>query len=327
MRRLLTTTTALLALAATAAAPMLAAAPAEAAGTIAIKPASLPRGPDIAGPHLDGTTIIDGTVSVKVRRPNVILYGKWHDQYVAATGTSSWDKVKLVRISATGTVKVLREFIDPFTAVLDADDDQVAYSYGGNTQKPTLAVYDLGLDEEVAVRGFVAMPDLVGFGDGVVVASFGGPRAKTISWNTVTEDVVKVIAKQSNYASVAHDLLGYFSKDPQRGGCQVLGRLSDPGEVLMTNCDERIEAVSPDGKRVATIPLLSDGIGSRDIVVRTATGKELAHYTVGFFFGSIWWETNTKLLMDANGKTQAATVRCKVATCNRATDLRPTPDL
>ena len=326
MRRLLTTTTALLAMAATAVAPLLVTAPADAAETITIKPASLPRGPDISGAHLDGTTIVDGDVSVKVKRPNVILYGKWHDQYVAATGSSAWDKVKLVRISATGTVTVLREFIDPFTAQLDAENDQIAYSYGDSTQKPTLAVYDLGLDEEASIHSFAAIPTSSAFGDGLAVASFGPPKAKTFTWNTVTNDVVRVNTKQGNYASVAHDLLGYYSKDPQFGGCQVLAHLSDPGDVLWTSCDERIDAVSPDGKRIATIPLLTDGLGARDVIVRKANGKELAHYTVGFFFGRVWWETGTKLLMDANGKTQAATVRCKVADCNRATDLHPTPD-
>ena len=323
MRRLLTTTTALLAVAA----PLLAAAPAPAAETIAIKPASLPRGPDVSGPHLEGTTIVDGDVSVKVKRPNVLLYGKWHDQYVAATGNSQWDDVRLVRITAAGKVTLLREFIDPFNAVLDADADQIAYSYGGNTQKPTLAAYDLSLDEEVSVHGFNALPNLLAFDDGLIVASFGPPRARTITWNTVTNDIVKVNAKQGNYASVAHDLLGYFSKDPQRGGCQVLAHLGGPGDVLWTSCDERIDAVSPDGKRIATIPLQTDGLGSRDVIVRKANGTQVAHYTVGFFFGRVWWETGTKLLMDANGKSQAATVRCKVADCNRASDLRPTPDL
>src|SRR4051812_29887050 len=116
MRRLLTTTTfhivALLALAAS----VLAAAPADAAGTIVIKPGTLSRGADISGPHLAGTTIVDGDVTVKVNRPNVILYGTWRSYYVAATGNAQWDKVKLVRISKSGTVKVLRESIDPFTA-------------------------------------------------------------------------------------------------------------------------------------------------------------------------------------------------------------------
>ena len=323
MRRLLTTTAALLGLAAS----LLAAAPADAAETIAIKPGTLTRGPDISGPHLAGTTIVDGSVTVKVKRPNVILYGKWKSYYVAATGNSQWDNVKLVRISKGGTVKVLREAIDPFTAVLDSDVDQIAYSYGSNTQRPTLAVFDLGLKEEVSVRAFPALPELLTFEDGLLVTSFSPPKAKTITWNTVSNDVEKLNAKFGNYASLANDLFGYFSKDPQLGGCQLLAHLSDPGDVIWTNCDERIDAVSPDGKRVANIPILSDGIGPADIVLRKVSGKELAHYTITGFFGRIWWESATRLLMDANGPTQAATVRCRVATCNRATDLRPTPDL
>ncbi len=99
-------------------------------------------------------------------------------------------------------------------------------------------------------------PTLLAFDDGLAVASFGPPKAKTFTWNTVTNEVDRVNTKHGNYASVAHDLLGYYSKDPQFGGCQVLAHLSDPGDVLWTSCDERIDAVSPDGKRIATIPLL-----------------------------------------------------------------------
>ncbi len=323
MRRVLTFTTALM----TVGVSLLAAAPSGAAETIPIKPGALSRGPDVRGPHVEGTVIVDGDVSVKVKRPNVLLYGKWQGSYIAATGNSQWGNVKLVKIAATGAVKVLREFIDPFNAVLDAESDQVAYSYGDSTQKPTLAVYDLGLDDEVSVHAFAGLPRLLAFDDGLTVASLGSPKVKTLTWNTVSNDVTKVNAKLGNYASVAHDLLGYFSKDPQFGGCQVLAHLSDPGDVLFTNCDERIDAVSPDGKRVATIPLLSDGIGPADILVRKANGTLLVHYTIDNYVGRVWWESNTKLLFDANGKTKAATVRCQVADCNRASDLRPTPEL
>jgi hypothetical protein len=323
MRRVLTFTTALV----TVGVSLLAAAPSGAAETFPIQPGSLSRGPDVRGPHVEGTVIVDGDVSVKVKRPNVLLYGKWQGSYIAATGNSQWGNVKLVKIAATGGVKVLREFIDPFNAVLDAESDQVAYSYGDSTQKPTLAVYDLGLDDEVSVHAFAGLPRLLAFDDGLTVASLGSPKVKTLTWNTDTNHVPKVNAKLGNYASVAHDLLGYFSKDPQFGGCQVLAHLSDPGDVLFTNCDERIDAVSPDGKRLATIPLLSDGIGPADILVRKANGTLLAHYTIDNFFGRVWWESNTKLLFDANGKTKAATVRCQVADCNRASDLRPTPEL
>jgi hypothetical protein len=328
MRRLLTTTAAQLIGLVALAAPLLATAPATAADTIPIRPTSLPRGADVSGPHLEGTTIVDGSTTVKVRRPNVILYGAWKGSYVAATGNSQWDDVKLVRISKTGTVRVLREFIDPFEARLDAANGQIAYSYGANTQKPTIAVYDLRLKDEVSVRPFPALPELLTFEKGLVVTSFAPPEPKTITWNTVTNEVSKLNSKFGNYASVANNLFGYFSKDPQRGGCQVLAQLDDPGNVAWTSCDERIDAVSPDGARVATIPLLSDGIGPADVLVHRAdTGKELAHYTIAGYFGRVWWESGTQLLMEANGRSQAATVRCKIAVCNRASDLRPTPDL
>ena len=263
MRRLLTTTTALLALAATAVAPLLATAPADAAETIAIKPASLPRGPDIAGPHLDGTTIVDGDVSVKVKRPNVILYGKWHDQYVAATGTSTVGqgqaRADLRDRHRQGAARVHRPVHRrPRRRRTTRSPTPTATAPRSPPSRSTTSA-STRRSRSTASR---PCPTCSAFGDGLAVASFGPPKAKTITWNTVTNDVVRVNTKQGNYASVAHDLLGYYSKDPQRGGCQVLAHLSDPGDVLWTSCDERIDAVSPDGKRVATIPLLTDGLGS-----------------------------------------------------------------
>ena len=47
-------------------------------------------------------------------------------------------------------------------------------------------------------------------------------------------------------------------------------------------------------------------------MVRKIGGAAVAHYSINGWFGRIWWETPTKLLMESNGKTQAATVRCKV---------------
>ena len=99
MRRLLTTTAALLALAA----PLLAAAPSSAAPPdIAIKPGAIKRGPDIAGAHLEGKTIVDGDVRVTLKAPRVLLYGKSNDVYVVATGDREWGNVKLWQVSATG---------------------------------------------------------------------------------------------------------------------------------------------------------------------------------------------------------------------------------
>jgi hypothetical protein len=324
MRRLLTTTTALLALAA----PLLAAAPTVAApADVEIKPGAIQRGPDIADAHLEGTTIVDGDVRVKLKPARALLYGKWNKYYIVATGDREWGDVKLWRVSPAGVTKRLAKFIDPFNTQLDPDGGQVAYSYGDATSKPTIAVYDLMQNEETSVNAFGSLPTLLDFDEGVVVASFFSFKVKTITWDTVSDVTLRVKSKIGNFASVAHDLLGFFNKDPFNGGCQVLTHLDDPTDVVWTNCDERIEALSPDGKQVATIPLLSDGIGPADVMVRRIGGAPVVHYSINGWFGRIWWETPTKLLMEANGKSQSATVRCKVELCNRATDLEPTPNL
>ena len=325
MRRLFTITIASLALAA----PLLisGAASAQAPSPLEIKPGKLARGADISVPHLDGTTIVDGAIRIKLDVKRVLLYGKWNNAYIAALGNAQWGNVRLARVAKNGAVKVLREGIDPFNAVLDAEADQVAYSFGDATQVPTLEVYDLGLKDEVAVRGFSSLPTLLEFDEGLAVASFADVKVRTFTWDTVADHVVFVNKKQGNYASKAHDLLGYFSADPFDGGCQVLARLSDPTDRLWTNCDERIEAVSTDGKRVATVALLSDGLGPTDIGLRSVKGKLLAHYTINGWFGEVSFETPKALLMRANGKTQSAVVRCVVTVCDRATDLEPTPEL
>jgi hypothetical protein len=324
MRRLITTTTTLLALAAT----LVYGAPAGAApAEVGIKPGTIKRGPDIVGAHLQGTTIVDGDVSIALKAKRAMLYGKWNKYYVVATGDREWGNVKLLRVAPSGATKLIREFVDPFNTVLDPDGGQVAYSMGDATQKPVIEVYDLLQKQEVAINAFGSLPNLLDFDEGMVVASFFSFRVKTITWDTVGDVTVKVSRKTSNFASVVHNLIGFYSKDPFNGGCQVLAHLDDITNVLWTNCDERIDAVSPDGKRVATIPLLSDGIGPADVVVRRIGGRALAHYTISGWFGRVWWEDPTNLLMEANGKTHSAVVRCEVATCNRATALEPTPAL
>jgi hypothetical protein len=323
MRRLLTAT-ALLVLAA----PLLAAAPSTAApAQVRIKPGALERGPDPLGAHLDGRTIHDGSVRVRLSAPRVLLYGKWNQFYIVATGNEQWGNVKLKRVAKSGNTKLLVAGVDPFNTDLDSDGGQVAYSYGDTTQRPTIGVYDFVQKAEVISRSFSSLPRLLDFDLGRVIASFWSFRVKTITWDTVIDTTSRVNRKRANYASIGHNLLGYFGKDPQFGGCQVLAHLGNPTNVEWSSCSERIEAVSPDGRRVATIPLLSDGIGPADIRVRRAGGTALAHYTIDGWFGSITWETGTKLLMQSNGAVKAALVRCKVADCNRAGRLSPTPDL
>ena len=80
---------------------------------------------------------------MELTQQRAILYGKWNDFYIVATGDKEWGDVKLWRVSAAGVTKRLAKFIDPFNTELDSDGGLVAYSYGDSTSKPTIAVYDL----------------------------------------------------------------------------------------------------------------------------------------------------------------------------------------
>lgn len=309
----------------TLAGALLTAAPAGAVTDLRIEPASIARGPDVAVPYLDGTTIVDGQTRVPLPGHNALLYGTWRGSYVAATGNAQWGNVRLWLVPAQGTPTRLRSGIDPFNTILDGG--RIAYSYGVNISRPTIAVYDLALARETTVHAFAALPTLVDFGDGRVLATFGPPQAKTVSWDIASDTVTRLLSKRSDIADIDHDLIGFFDRDPYRGGCQVLAHLSDPTDQLWRSCKERIEVIAPDARRMATIPLLSDGIGTADVLLRTITGRGLVHYSISGHFGRIWWETPTKLLLESFGPAKTAIVRCKSVLCDRATRLVPTPPL
>jgi hypothetical protein len=78
---------------------------------------------------------------------------------------------------------------------------------------------------------------------------------------------------------------------------------------------------------MSTIDILSDGLGPRHLWLRRAGGRLLAHYSTAGWFGQQWWEDERTLLLDTVGAEKAAVVRCVLTDCERATALRPAPNL
>lgn len=83
---------------------------------------------------------------------------------------------------------------------------------------------------------------------------------------------------------------------------------------------------SPEGARMATIHILSDGLGPTEVRVRLASGEVVGRYGARWF-GPLVFENERALLLDTNGRKWAATVRCVGARCVRASALRPVPEL
>ena len=156
-------------------------------------------------------------------------------------------------------------------------------------------------------------------GPRVLLSTWAKGDSGVRSWDTTTGTVTSITRRPANIVDIGNDLLASYTKDPYLDGCVVLTKLSDPTTRLWKSCTERIDAISPDGDRMATVHILSDGIGPGEVWERELDGTLLGDYTTGWF-GRIGFENDTDLLLQINGDTQASTARCSEGACENATD-------
>jgi hypothetical protein len=181
------------------------------------------------------------------------------------------------------------------------------------------------VDGEVETeRRFRGALTLLDFDEERMVLGGWGPN-RTFWWHTRTDDTQRIADRPGHAADIGADRVAAYTRDPYRNGCTVVTSLSEPGERLWRSCDERVATFSPDGRRLTTISLLSDGLGPTEVWLRRAGGRLLAHYTTPGWFGAQRWETDTALLLDTVGARKQAVVRCDVTDCERASGLRRAP--
>ncbi len=299
----------------------LVAAPASAAAPTTLSPAKLPRGADVSIPHLEKKTIVDGAVRVRVKAPTVRLLGKSGTAYVVATANKSGGGGKILRVSADGTTTKLARS-NAYMTDLSGDGQTLFASKVLRNRTTVVTVRSAMTGALVATRsfrGYVSALDAET--DRVLVGSL----RKTWLWTTTT-DSVGVVARLGGYeGDLSADVFAGYTKDPYNGGCSIVSRIST-GEQLWKSCKERVDSFNADASRMATIDLLSDGIGPTYVAVRSGSGHKLGAYLVkaGGWFGEIGFETNTALLLQTNAPRKAATVRCTDSGCERASDLSPT---
>jgi hypothetical protein len=296
----------------------LVASPATAKPPITLGPGDLPRGADVSGPHLEGKTVVDGAVRVKVKAPMLRLLGKSGAAYVVGTANAQGGHGRIYRVAADGS-RILLAKAHPFQTLLSGDSARIVTTKLGRTPKATIAVYDATTGAQVASRTFAGYGSaLDAQTDRVLVGSVD----KTLLWTTSTNSV-DVVARHAGYVGdLSADVVGTFSKDPYDGGCTLVTRITT-GERLWKSCTEAVTAFNADATRIATVGILSDGPGPGRVDARTIDGKHLGRYQVrSGWFGSIEFETPTALLLEVNGARKAFTARCTGTACERASALR-----
>lgn len=289
-----------------------------------LRPAQLERGPDVAVPHLEKHTVVDGDVRIPIDAGAVLLFGKSGDDYVVGTANKEYaGRFRVHRYTADGDRTLLLRDLPIYELTLSDDGAHLAYSRFTDSRATRLKVFDATDGDLVAsrrVRGFVSVLDV----DGGLLVLGGWSPERTFSWDPVA-DTVAAISDRSGYeADISADRLAVMTKDPYLDGCSVVSTLGAPDERLWRSCRRRVDTFSPTGDRMATIHILSDGIGPSDVWLREDTGEALAHYSARWF-GPLDWESDESLLLDTYGRKKAATVRCVVADCERASALRDTP--
>lgn len=298
-------------------------APAQAAApTVELQPHELARGADIAIPHIDEGDLVDGARRIELPGTVAEILGDDADAWLVATHRTNrvgeWRSRRVVRVEADGTVREVLRDVDAATLAVSEDGSRLV-GPTTSTRRTTVRVWSSVDGSVIAERSFSGYPDVVAADARRVLVD---TTERLAVWRVGAGTVRTVTRRLTGQASFEHDLLTTYTKDPYLGGCTKLVRLSDLGDTVWKSCRDRVAAVSPDGTRMVTFDILTDGLGPGVIHLREIDGTKLATYSTNWFSG--WeWESPDALLLDVNGQRKFATVRCRLGACENATDPVP----
>lgn len=310
---LTTVLTTVLATGAALAVPAQAAAP-----STDLQPQDLARGTDIAVPHIEDGDFVDGARRVELPGTVARVIGQTGDAWLVGTNNVDRNRNRrVVRVQADGSVVDVLRDIDVPTVILSADGSTLAWQATVNRGRKVITYAASAADGTLlGKKGPSRNISLLDVDATRVVLASG---SRVFQWKPASGRSRTIVRKMPGIASIEHDLLSVYTKDPYLGGCTKVVRLSAPRMKKWTSCRDRVAAFSPDGTQMLTFHILTDGLGPDTIHLREVDGTRLATWTTGWFSG--WgWESPGAVLLDANGRRKSATVRCTVTACENATD-------
>ncbi len=246
------------------------------------------------------------------------LFGTSGTAYVVAVSRADGSGARILRVRPDGSTRTLIKGQDAWSTLLSDDGEALLTSPYVSAKRTVVRVLDARTGELVRKRAFPGSATVLDADDGRAVIGRWSPD-RTFWWDYTTDETERINDRVGYTADIAAGRLASLTGDPYQGGCSVVTDLGARPTTLWRSCGERADEFSPDGSRVATVHILSDGIGPSRVTVRTTDGgKKLASYDVKGWFGRLHWESDTALLLDTYGQKKWATVRCDVGTCDRA---------
>lgn len=304
---------------------LLAAPAAAAAPTVEIHPAQLPRGEHLPAPYVAGRVLHDGSVRIRFHAPRVTLLGTSGKRYVVHLMQTDGSHARVIWARADGTRKVLARGVELGLVRLTGDGHDLVTTAAQTSKRTRLRVLNARTGHLVQQRTFRGTVDVLDADESRTVLGGWSPN-RTFWWNYRSNATQRIVKRTGYFADITADRVAAYTRDPYQGGCSVLTDLHRPITRLSRSCSERVVATTPNGRRVATVGLLSDGPGPAAATVRRARhGAAIVRYEAPYVFGEIRWQDNHRLLLDTFTTRKAAWVRCDGTDCERASAMRKSP--
>ena len=290
-------------------------------------PAQLDRGANTTLLRMQEEVIVDGNLRIAVDGPaHVWMMGRIGEDYLVSTASADFERYTVQLVRQNGTRRILQRYGDRTMATMSSDGRHLALT--------TLVKRDTRI-RVVQTRSGALVVDRTFAAKGAEVSDYGPKRlvvtgirgGRTYWWNPAT-DRLRLIVPRPAVAFVEVDRLVVLVPNPDTPylDCQKTVRLSDPSDVLWRSCRNIALEFSPDGRKMLTVDIRSDGIGPGTVQVRRLHGKVLRTYRAPMWFGFTEWESNSKVLLQPVGKKFVAAVRCDVGNgCERASRLYRSP--
>lgn len=283
------------------------------------RPGTLDRGDDVRVPHREGTEIVDGDVRVDLGTTDFLLMGRSGDDYVVHRWAPRAPHNRILRVTAAGARTRVLSGREAWGASLTSDGSHIITT--DSDRRTTLTAHDATDGEWVSSARFRGYGWVLDASGGTALVS-SDRRSRTVAWNYL-DGGRSVVADRPGYnADLGADRIAFYTGDPYLGGCTEVASMSAPDAVLWRSCREKVGTFSPDGERMVTMHILSDGVGPGEVRQRATDGTRLVSYT-SRWFGLLEWEDDDTLLLEANSRRNGALVRCDLDKCERASDVSP----
>jgi len=286
------------------------------AAAVTVRPAALQRGDDVRIPQLLGTTILDGDRRIEVAGQEVELFGVSGDEYVVGVrpgdGTSSVE-----RVASDGTTTPIVDRIRG-DIVLSSDGQQLFEAVQRSGGSSVVTVRDAATGDRVTRRTFRGYVRVLDADAGRAVLGASAPN-RTFRWNTTTDTTSRINGDEGYFADIRADRVASFVAAPGDNACGAVTTLTGAHATLWRSCRQAVMATSPNGRRLLTQSLVTDGPVGR-LSTYTDHGRRLATYRTPGSFGPGSWESNRSVLVTAYGTRKTAIVRCGVDACERASE-------